>query len=395
VLRHGPVCVLAVLLAATPALAGCFGPQTGPWNLTLTVGGILGATAGDGNDVRVAFQTAVTQIVTANVGLKVNAIYETATNGDAAGAYQRLAGRGAAAVVDLRGATDAQALVAAAQSAPLVLPAMENASLTTLSYTLAPSAGDEARALLALAARQGASSLVVAFTNDAHGWQVAQALSAQNANVTLVPDRTSNVGVAVCAPHASAVLLVMGPAEALRVMQSIQGAGCRAQLKVIGSPESFGIEPNSPQDVALVQGIVGAAPDSAREALLRSILRSVDSSTAPPFSSETFDAVDAIALAALASHGGSGKERVKVEGVVTATDVNANLLKVLGAPGIKQHDFPTAAQSVKAGDDVDWQGYAHDYDISGATHAPASARFVEWVVTSDGSSELRSDVLLS
>jgi hypothetical protein len=385
---------MVALLAAAPALAGCIGGQVGPWNLTLTLGGILGASAGDGNDVRVAFQTAVTQITTANVGLKVNAIYEPATNGDAAAAYDRLVARGAAAVVDLRGAADATALVQHAQSAPLLLPALENASLTTLSYRLAPDAGADARALDALAKRVGASSLAVAFTDDAYGWQVAQALVAMEPNATLVPDHTS-VGSAVCAAHASAVVLVMGPAEALRVLQFIQGAGCRAQLKVLGAPEAFGIEPNSPQDVSLVQGVVGAAPDSAREALLRSILRSVDSSTAPPFSSETFDAVDAVALAELASHGGAGKERVKVEGAVSAGDVNANLLRVLSSPGIKQHDFATAAESVKAGDDIDWQGYANDFDVSGSTHAPVAGHYVEWAVTSDGSSELRSDVLLT
>lgn len=402
----------ALSLVAAPILAGC--AQNGDTggddtNLELTMGSLMpltGALNALGTDMERGAKLAVQQINDANVGLRINALYRDDATTDSAGIpnkFNQLVGEGATAIAGpcCSGVTAAVLDLAKQEQVLVASPSATSPSLTEgdnggFFLRVAPSDAQQGSVLANLVADDGVTSVGIIAVNNAYGNGLLQYFK-QSAQASVPPivvvseakyeenapgDMSSQV-TAVCggAVRPDAIMLFAYVDDGANALKAMQSQGCLSEVQVYGSegiwdPQLVEKAGTDAEGNHLAAGVKGTAPGvpSAFVPVFNA------SYGAPPrlYSAESYDAVMYIALAAIAA--GS------TDGPAMAAEVPA----ILNGPGTKftADRFAEAARALQAGDDIDFDGYSHDFEFDAEKREPLQGAYSVWQVAEDGSIEI-------
>lgn len=383
-----------------PAFSGCVVlGQPDEWDLTLSVG-VLVSTRERGalDDVLPAAELAATSLTASDAGIRVLVAREETADAPTA-AFDRLVQKKVAVVVAAVAPAEGTALLRRAAQAKvpviLVTPVEGAPTAADAAYglVLAPPARAEADALARLLVESGAPSVTVLRPDHSYGAATAAALAAAYPDVVAQARFTSldagsalTAGRNACASGARAVVILGHPEDAGQIARGLTEGRCRAEVGLFAGalarqPDFPAAAGRWPNNTNLAMGTIGVEPRGARLPEFRSIFEAEHNRAPGAFAAEAYDAVVLAALAAFHAHG-SEAER-PVEATVTAAKVQSSLLPVAEAPGEKQLSVSAAVASAKSRDELDFLGYAHDYDFTDA-RLPEAGAWSTWSVTMTG-----------
>lgn len=391
-----------LLLVALPASAGCTllgGPDR--WDLRMGIGILTTTGAGyDLEDAADAASLAVRQIELASYGIRYTVYQESVASG-ATAAFDRLVNKGAVVVVAAVSPDEAQQLASRAeqQKRVLLLATPANRTLAgALTYTLqvAIEPAVEGRALAALAKEQGATSAVVVASDDPSMRIIASSFASSfNGTVTSLTHRIGSqseslaAGRRACEAPADAIVVLGLADEAGWTLRGAYEAGCATSRRILAGSaarqQALVVEAGEDlQEKPVAAGVLGVEPTGSRLAAFRSLFETEAGRTPVPGAAEAYDAVVYATLAAFAKHGSRDSDPVRAE--VRAADLQSGLLRVAEEPGTEHREIARAIAMAKAGDDLDWAGYAHAFSFSNAKQ-PVADSYQVWRVTATGGVE--------
>lgn len=395
---------LFLVLLVAPAFAGCTLPgQPKGWDLEMTLGVLVSPRAGDVvEDVSAAVDLAARQWNEAGVGIHYDVESDPATDSVAA-AYDRLVKKGAAAIVAAVAPNEARAVAQRAVSGkvPLLLVTPPDSALSNAdaaqTLVLAADRASEGGALATLAHDNEVERVVMMRTSDAFANLTAAGFD-RLYNGTILEtgvfarDTPAAIGAsarAICATDADGVVILAPGREAGWIVRGLVDAGCYARLHVLAASSARQNElvEEAGKDGtgrSYAEGVLGVEPENGRLGEFRALFLAETGRIPGAYAAEAHDAVSIATLAAFHAKSSQGADPVRA--TITANDIRAKILPVAGEPGINLRDIPTAANAAKIGEELDWVGYAHDYDFS-AARAPVATAYDRWTVTRTGAIE--------
>ncbi|HET6404949.1 MAG TPA: hypothetical protein VFH78_09905 [Candidatus Thermoplasmatota archaeon] len=400
---QGNAVLMAILLAA-PLLTGCAAlDRPDRWDLEVSLGVIvsskLGATL---DDVSSAVDLGARQWNEMGAGIRYILVTDAASD-NAAAAYERLAQRRVAAVIAAVPPDEAGALAQRADQRriPLLLVTPPSSPLSVsdmdAALQLAPPVQAEADALASLAQARNASRAFVLHTNDPYARAAAAAFDAAYGGAILqtraferdAPAFLQSAARDVCASDADSVVLFAPGREAGRVVRGLVEGECRGRITVFASSAARQLElaEEAGEDASRrshAAGVIGVEPAASRLGEFRALFVSETGRTPSPYAAEAYDAVSIVSLAAFRSKGSADAEPVRA--TIAGGDLLPHLRDVYTSPGVKLRERAAAAEAAKRGDQLDWVGYAHDFDLTNAG-APNAAAYDQWTVTNAGTIE--------
>lgn len=400
---RGTAAFLAILFAV-PTLAGCaILDRPDRWDLDLALGLLVSSKiGGPGEDVASAVEFATRAWREMDAGIEYSIVRDPAAD-SAAAAYDRLVQKKVAAVVAAVPPAEAAALVqrADAQRVPLILVTPPAAEIPAAdmdgAIQLAPPVSAEARALQAAVASRNVTRVVVMHTADVFARGLADAFdAAYSGEIVDVgafgrddPPAIISASRAICSTDAEGVVILAPGREAGNVLKGLVEGGCRERLQVFASsaarqPELADVAGQDPARRSYAAGVVGVEPAGSRLAEFRALFVAETGRAPEPYAAEAFDAVTVLSLAAFLSESSVNAEPVRAR--IEAGDLLPRLAGVIGTPGVKLRDMATAEDAAKRGDELDWVGYAHDFELTNG-RAPAANAYAEWTVTPAGTIE--------
>jgi len=393
----------ALSLVAAPILAGCAqqgGTGTDDEKLELKLGSMMpltGALNSLGPDMESGAKLAVEQINDADVGIHITASYKDDKTTDSAaitGTFNQLAGEGVtAAVLDL--AKQEQIVVASPSATSPTLTERDNGGYF---LRISPSDAVQGKVLAKVVADDGVKSVSVILVNNAYGNGLTGVMKqALLANVPPIPvlqeakyeenaagDMSSQV-TQVCggAVKPDAIVLVAYVDDGAAALKAMQTQGCLEGRKVYGSEGVYNeqLATKAGKDEAgawLAAGVKGTTPETSNLSRYNAVFNASYGADPNLYSAESYDGVMYLALAALAAKSVEGK------------DIAAQLPSILNAPGTKYtpDKFREAAEAVKKGDDIDFDGYAHSFEFDASKREPVTGIYSYWQVQDDGTMKI-------
>lgn len=390
-----------LFLLAAPAFAGCAAlDRTDRWDLTIGLGLITSPRGGSFlEDVQAGAELATRQWRDLGVGVRFTVSNDAAAD-STIGAYDRLAARKVAAIIAAVAPDEAGPLAAhaAQKNVPLLLvtPAATPIPAGSMAKALqvAPPLGSEPKALAELVTEEGVGRVVLLHTADGFAAAAADAFTtAFTGNVTDVGtfnrgaqnDVTSGARL-VCSSDAEGVVILAPAREAGWVVNGLREGGCLERVRLFASSAARHADlvqesGRIPNGRAYAAGLVGVEPAGSRRGEFGALF--VTESGRPPseFVAEAYDAVSLVTLASFEAHSSTRADPVRA--TITGAEILAKLVGVAEQPGVKYRDRETATDAAKRGDEIDWVGYAHDFDFTDA-RAPDAVAYDRWTVTQAG-----------
>ncbi|HUR69333.1 MAG TPA: ABC transporter substrate-binding protein [Candidatus Thermoplasmatota archaeon] len=414
-MTHKMLLLAAVSLLAAPMLAGCAQNGTNTGNdktLEFKLGSMMpltGALNSLGPDMENGAKLAVEQVNDANVGIKITATYKDDKTTDSAaitGTFNQLASAGVTGIVGpcCSGVTAAVLDLAKQEQIVVASPSATSPTLTEKDnggyfLRISPSDAVQGKVLAKLIADDGVKTVGIIIVNNAYGNGLTavmkQALTTSVPPVAVVPgheakyeenaagDMSSQVTTVCAAPKPDAIVLVAYVDDGAAALKAMQTQGCLAGTKVYGSEGVYNEQlatkaGKGPDDKFLAAGVKGTNPETANLSRFNAVFNASYGHTPALYAAESYDGVMYLALAALAAKSVEGK------------DIAAKLPDILNAPGTKYtaDRFKDAAEAVKKGDDIDFDGYAHAFAFDPAKREPTTGIYSYWQVQDDGTMKI-------
>ena len=161
---------------------------------------------------------------------------------------------------------------------------------------------------------------------------------------------------------------------------------CLSKFKIYGSeglfssdstqglPTKAGCSSGSPpcaNGTWLAAGVKGTNPQSGDLTTYNAKFKAKYGHDPQQYSAESYDAVMYVALAALQAQS------------VQGNDIQSHMLGIANSPGTKCTTYATCSAAVLAGQDVDFDGFAHNFEFD-QNHEPKTGVYSEWAVGADG-----------
>ena len=368
--RKAVIGVVAIVGASALLLSGCSGgTQSADTNLTLNIGTLLpqtGSLATLGPPAIEAANLAAADINAANQGIKINLTQkdsgDTSTN-IATPAVTSLLGDNVSAIVGAESSSVSFGVINQIVKAGVLMmsPANTSPAFTTYAddgfyFRTAPSDVLQGRVLAKKIATDGATKLGIIYQNDSYGQGLNENVTKDFAEdggevVAQVPfdPKSTNFSAEVDKVLAAGpdAVLVISFDQIKQIVPELKKHGFDF-TKFYGTDGNFDVIDSkyTNADIAGAQfSNPGAQPTPEFKARLQA--QTVKDGVAPltvfSYAAETYDAVVLLALAALQGKG------------VDGATLKNNLQKVSGG-GTKATDFTAAAQLIKEGKDVDYDG---------------------------------------
>lgn len=402
----GPQPIVAWTLAAAFALTGAAGCLGGT-DLTLNLGIMMpltGGLAALGPDMQRGAHLAVEEINAAGLGIQIVKYDEddkTTASAEAPSTFNRLLGRGVTAVAGpcCSGVTGAVLDLAVQNQIVVASPSATSPLLTSRGpggadnnqgyfLRISPSDALQGKVLAKLVRDDNVTNANLILVNNAYGNGLGgvftahfQSLGGRVGKTEKVDEGASNFASqvdSVCSGTPQAIVLVVYITEGGGILKEMQAKGCRALVKIYASEGVYSGK-NSLAEAGgkdalgkyLAEGVKGTNPQSGNSSVYNDKFRARYGSSPAQYSAESYDAVAYLALAALKAKSTRG------------SDIKANLMSVANGPGEKTNDWKRAAELLKEGADVDWQGFAHDFEFD-ARQEPSGGIYSIWQVQPDG-----------
>jgi branched-chain amino acid transport system substrate-binding protein len=367
---------------------------------------ITGALSDLGPDMRDGALMAVDDINTANLGIHITADVKddgtTDTSGDP-GKFNDFVGEGDTAVVGpcCSGVTAAILNLAVQNQVVVASPSATSPALTLdrdnqgYFWRVAPSDAVQGKVDAKILQGDGMHTAVIIYVNNAYGSGLnkvfTQAFGATNVkkaeayNEQNTGDFSAQV-TSACGQTADALVIFGYIADGASILKEMQKQGCLTKFKIYGSeglfssdsakglPTKAGCTTGSPpcaNGTWLAQGIRGTNPQSGNLSLFNAKFNAKYGHDPQQYSAESYDGVMYVALAALKANS------------VKGSDIQAQMLAIANSPGAKCTTFAACAALIKTGQDVDFDGFAHDFEFD-QNHEPKTGVYSEWEVQSDG-----------
>lgn len=355
-----------------------------------------------GPDMRDGAKMAVDEVNAANAGLKIDLTVEDDTTSNAATAanvFNRLVGQGVTAVVGpccsgvtaavLQAAVDSEVVVA---SPSATSPALTDRDNEGYFWRVSPSDAVQGKVLAQLVKGENVTSANLIIINNPYGTGLANVFTTafQAAGGTVGRTEKFNPGAedysavvtAVCGTSAQGLVIVAYIDNGANILKEMNKQNCLSKFKIFGSEGIY--KGNGPEGLPqkagqtstgawLAAGIKGTNPESGNLSAFNAKFKAKYGHDPAQYSAESYDGVMVMALAALQAKS------------VKGADISKNLLKVAQG-GTKCNAYATCAALILAGQDVDYQGQAHDFDYDDK-HEPKQGIYSWWRVNADGNVE--------
>ena len=375
-------------------------------NLNLKLGvmmPITGALSALGPDMRDGARMAVDEINAAKLGLNVQSFVEDDKTTDSAAApntFNRLVGQGVTAIAGpcCSGVTAAILDLAVQNEVVVASPSATSPALTERNnegffWRVAPSEAVQGKVLAQLVKGENVTSASLIVVNNAYGTGLAKVFreSFTAAGGTIAREEKYNEGAnefsgavtAVCGGTApQGLVLVAYIDEGANILKELNRQGCLSKFKIFGSEGVYrgngaeGLPMKAGQTSGgqwLAAGVKGTNPESGNLSAYNAKFNAKYGHQPAQYSAESYDAVMYVALAAIAGKSTDGRA------------IADNLPKVANG-GTKCNTFQTCATLLLAGQDIDYQGAAHDFTYE-ADGEPATGIYSWWRVNNDGQVE--------
>lgn len=398
--------IVAVVFLA-PVLAGCFGPPPPPpgtRNLQLVMGSmnpLTGALSSLGPSMENAAKLAVKDVNSANLGLTITAHYEDDKTTDTTAAtatFNSLVARGATAIQGpcCSGVTGAildlakqNEVVVSSQSAtsPALTLDRDNAGYF---WRVVPSDAVQGKVLSDLVEGDGVTDVRIIAINNAYGTGLAKVFKETfEAGGGTVDDPilydegavtfSSQVTEACASPRPEGLVLVVYTDEGATILKEMEAQGCRSAYKIYGSEGVYDqagtLATKAGQNatgVWLAAGIKGTNPEAGSLAAWEAHYKAEYPGSDPlAYSAESYDAVMYIALAAFEANS------------VQGSAMKAAFHKIANPPGTACSTFAACAALIVAGTDIDYQGFAHNFEFD-ANYEPTTGIYSWWEINASG-----------
>lgn len=431
--------VAALAMVATPILAGCASNNTTNTTTTTPTGTttttptatttttptittpstqklelklgvfmpITGALNTLGPDMRDGALLAVEEINAANLGIHITTDVKddgtTDTSGDP-GKFNQFVGEGVTAVVGpcCSGVTASILNLAVQNQVVVASPSATSPALTLdrenngFFWRVSPSDAVQGKVLANVVKNDSVGKVVIIYVNNAYGsglnkvftqtFGAGNVVKAEAYNEQNTGDFSNQV-TSVCGQTADALMIFGYINDGANILKEMQKQNCLSKFKIYGSeglyssdsatglPQKAGCTSGSPpcQDGAwLAAGVKGTHPQSGDLTAYNTKFKAKYGHDPQLYSAESYDGVMYIALAALKAGSTDGDK------------IQAQMLGIANAPGTKCNTFATCAALIKAGQDLDFDGFAHNFEYD-ERHEPKTGIYTEWQVKSDGS----------
>ncbi|HWH08874.1 MAG TPA: ABC transporter substrate-binding protein [Candidatus Thermoplasmatota archaeon] len=404
------VLLSAVTLLAVPVLAGCAtndGNGTGGGDdvdLTLKMGTLMpltGALNSLGPSMQNGAKLAIQMVNDANVGIRIDATHEDDKTTDKTAitnTFNRLVStNGVTATVGpcCSGITGAVLDLARQNEVLVATPSATSPDLTDnpnpFFWRTVPSDAMQGQVLASLVEKDNVQRVNMIVVNNAYGNGLANVFQQSFQGQVLVtakydennPGDMSSQVTQVCATSAlaDAIVMVMYVDDGAAALKAMQNQGCLGKVKLYGSEGIWDAKlveraGKGEDGKWLAQGVKGTAPGVPQGFV--SLYKGAYNEDPRLYAAESFDSVMYVTLAALAAKSTDGK------------DISDNLVKIANAPGTKYRadQFADAARAVLNGDDIDYVGYAHDFDFDETKREPTSGVYDIWTINAEGQIEI-------
>ncbi|HET6404944.1 MAG TPA: ABC transporter substrate-binding protein [Candidatus Thermoplasmatota archaeon] len=394
--------------SGTPTIPTNVAPITPPLTLKL---GLMNPLSGDlsnlGPSMQKGMELAVEEInaVSALTGLTIQVVgREDDTTGDqtrATAAYDRLVGLGATAIAGpcCSGVTGAILTRAVEDGVIVASPSATSPTLTEtdrqgLFWRVSPTDAGQGRVLAEMVKADGHTSVNMIVVNNDYGNGFAgvfeEVFEAAGGNVGTISrvDETAATVVSsqvtqACSGNPNAVVMVVYTDTGAEVLRAMQAQGCLARVQVYASEGIFSpvlagsvVEQagRDPQGRWLAQGMKGTTPQAINTTVFSQAYQAKFNEAPQQYAPESYDAVMYIALGALAAKSVNGE------------DIAAKMLDNANPGGAQCRAFRDCALFLLAGQDIDYQGYAHDLEFhdNNGSHEPRSGAYSYWEVNAEG-----------
>ena len=395
-------------------------------DLTLRMGTMMpitGALSDLGGDMENGAKLAAKQINDANVGLRIEQFHEDDKTTDSAAApntFQRLVGQDVTVVAGpcCSGVTAAVLDKAVESKVVVASPSATSPSLTLerdnqgFFWRVSPSDAVQGKVLAKVVADDGVRTVNLIIVNNAYGNGLAKVFSdtfptllanstggglpGQGGGVVTKTEKIdenaetvpSSVVTSACTgagtPALDAIVIVAYINQGASILKEMEAQGCRAKVKIYGSEGIY--KGNGPEGLPqkagknaqgqwLAAGVKGTNPESGDLSAFNAMFKNAYGHDAAQYSAESYDAVMYLALAALKARSVDGE------------DISKALPEIANAPGTKCSDFAACAQALLDGQDIDYQGAAHDFEFDTELYEPKTGVYSVWEVGEDGNVE--------
>lgn len=401
-------------VSSTPGLPGqggsnaCVAPAAGaaaPGVIDLHLGVMMPLTGGLatlGPDMCAGALLAIQEINTANLGVHITAEVADDGTSNSAGApntFNRLLGNGATAIVGpcCSGVTSKVLDLAVQNQVVVASPSATAVSLAAQGqgffWRVSPSDAIQGPVVANLVKNDSVTSVAIIAVNNAYGTGLVDAFSpaftGKGGSIATVQKYNeqgqsdfSGVVSAACGAHTQGIVIFGYIAEGAAILKEMQKQGCLSGVKVYGSEglydsdTSKGLPATAGQDTQghwLAAGVKGTNPQAGNSSTYNTAFQARYGHGPSQYSAESYDAVMYIALAAMKANSAKG------------ADIKANLLAVAN-DGTKCTGWAQCAALLKAGTDIDYKGYAHDFVFSDKSE-PSQGFYSVWQVQADGTTK--------
>lgn len=400
------VAVVAVVMMA-PVLAGCFGsappPPSNTRNLSLVIGAmspLTGPLSSLGPSMQNGTKLAVKDVNAAAKGLTITAHYEDDKTTDSTAApntFNSLVAQGAVAIDGpcCSGVTGAILDLAKQNQVVVASPSATSPALTLSRdnggyfWRISPSDAVQGKVLANLVKNESVTSVRIIAINNAYGTGLAQVFrdtftaGGGTADAAILYDEgaltfSSQVTQACAGTRPQGLVMVAYTDEAAGILKELEAQGCRASFKIFSSEGAY--DPSGTLDtkagvngtgVHLAGGIKGTNPEAGSLTAWNTHYHAEYGVNPEAYSAEAYDAVIYIALAAFQANSVKGK------------DLPAAFLTIANTPGTDCSSFSECAQLILDGKDINYKGYAHDFNFD-SHYEPVTGIYSWWQITTAG-----------
>lgn len=425
--------VTLVALIAAPVLAGCAEngdtktttptqttgttPTSTPTstspapvkNLDLKIGTMMPLT-GELNSIGTQMQhsshLAISDVnaATATTGLKItNVGDEDDKTGDSAAApdaYERLKAKGAVAIAGPCCSGVTRALLPKAMQDEIIIASpsatapdlTDDAARAEFFWRVSPTDAGQGRVLADMVLGDQVTKAAMIIVNNDYGNGFAtifqQSFESRGGDVTVI-SKYPEVGATTfdsqvdeaAATNPQAIVLVAYADAGAGIMKAAYTKGLLTNFKWYASEGLHGpgfIEKagQTSEGKSIVAGVKGTFPHVADLTAFNTAYKAkYPTETPDQYSPESYDAVIYLALAALKA------------GSTDGADIAGALVGIANPPGTACTSYVTCATLILTGQDVDYQGVAHDLEFDEARHEPTSGAYDLWRITDAGEFE--------
>ena len=345
---------------------------------------------------------AISEVNAANLGLRIDVVgHEDDGTVDTTGVpnkFNRLVAGGAQVIVGpcCSGVTGSILDLAVQNEVIAATPSATAPKFTTerdnegFFWRIPVNDGIQGRVLAELMDTDGATDVAIIAVNNNYGNGLAAVLKEQLTGahgITIVADERHDEGTttfstavdAACGKDPKAIALVTYTADGAQIVKEMFSKGCLDGVKLYGSEGVYdpasSIATQAGKDAEgnfLVAGMRGSAPQPGNASTFGLKYKAAYPAEDPQlYAAESYDAVMYAALAAVKA------------GKTDAPSIRDAFHAIANPPGQKCSEFAACAALVKAGQDIDYAGHAHDYEFD-ERFEPGTGLFIWWEVQADG-----------